>query len=292
MQDRIRQLLHLAKISGPLNPRRLAVTPRRGYEVEKLEFLSEPGIYIPTWVFKPARRTPGPPILFINENGISEDGLEFGPLESLARQGRIVAAVDVRGIGETRPEHPSDHFASPFGHVDDAETVMAYLAWEMNESLFGMRVFDILRSVDYLSSRSDLEPGGLHVIGKGMGALWVMFAAALDMRIQAVVAENGLLSYRALTRVDRYLHGANIFILDVLKYFDLPHVAAALAGRRMTLLDPVDPMKQPVALDAARHEYEFARLSYANAGAAERFVIAARSPAGEVIDPYTELLPV
>ncbi len=36
--------------------RSLVTTPRKGYSVEKLEFLSEPGIYIPTWVFLPEQK--------------------------------------------------------------------------------------------------------------------------------------------------------------------------------------------------------------------------------------------
>ena len=101
------------------------------------------------------------------------------------------------------------------------------MAWEMDESLFGMRVRDVVRSVDYALSRADSAQDGVRVIGKGMGALWALFAATLDPRIRALVCDHGLLCYRALTASDRHLHGANVFIPDVLKHFDLPDVAAA-----------------------------------------------------------------
>ena len=44
-------------------------TQRRGYRVEKVEFLSEPGIYIPAWVFLPDRKAPGRAILYAMRPG-------------------------------------------------------------------------------------------------------------------------------------------------------------------------------------------------------------------------------
>jgi hypothetical protein len=92
-----------------------------------------------------------------------------------------------------------------------------------------------------------------------MGALWTLFAAALDNRIQTVVCEGGLLSYRALTSVDRYLHGADVFIPDVLNHFDLPQVAAAV-DRRVVIVAPVDAMKNPVEISRARDLYRPVRV--------------------------------
>ena len=119
---------------------------------------------------------------------------------------------------------------------------MAYLAWFMDESLFGMRVWDALRSVEYALGRVDVAADELEVVGQGAGALWALYAAALDPRIVSVTAEHGLLSYRMLAQVDRYTHGAGIFLRGVLQHFDLPHVAAAIAPRRLTLRGPVDAM--------------------------------------------------
>ena len=287
----IRSLLHLKDVAGPLAPRHLVTTPRNGYRIEKLEFLSEPGVYVPAWVFLPERnRVGGPPILYLNDAGIGRDGMEFGPLEGLARQGHLVVAVEARGTGETKPPHSGDVSRSEFGHVDDIETVLSYWAWEIGESLFGMRVLDALRSVEYVLSRPDVDRSGVRVIGRDMGALWALYAAALDPRIRAVVAESGLLSYRALARADRYLHGANVFIIDVLKHFDLPQVAGAIADRPLALLRPVDHMKKPVESGPAEEEYEWTRQRYATLGASERFrIVTGRSGAG-LIKEWLDLL--
>jgi len=281
MREEITRLIRYQPGGGPLGARQLVTTPRKGYRVEKLEFLSEPGIYIPAWVFLPdGYRGPSRATLYVNEAGKQADGLEFGLYERLARQGNFLVAVDVRGIGETRPPHdPPGSPATEFGHLFDVDTAMAYMAWYMDASLFGMRVADVVRAVDYLLSRPEAEPSGIRLVGKGAGALWALFAAALDERISEAVLERGLLSYRSLTGVDRYLHGAGIFIRDVLLHFDLPQVAAAVAGRRLSLVSPVDAMKRPLDLAEARRVYAFTGEVYRNAGAAADFRIADRTEA-------------
>jgi cephalosporin-C deacetylase-like acetyl esterase len=259
----IRTLLRLEDAGHPLAVRNIATTLRRGCRIDKIEFLSEPGIYVPALVFLPYQKSFGRTILYASEAGTEDDAAEFGVLEQLARKGRPTIAVDVRGVGETAL--PRDCSGERFGHLFSAETAAVYMAWYMDRCLFGMRVHDLIRSVDYAFSRPDLEQSSVDVIGKGAGALWAIYAAALDGRIRAIVAERGLISYASLTRADRYLHSAGVFVRDVLKSFDLPQVAAAIAGRRLALLSPVDPMKE-VDVVAARQAYEFTRQTYANQG--------------------------
>ncbi len=280
MREELARLTRYQPADGALGVRHLATTPRKGYRVEKVEFLSEPGIYLPAWVFIPdGYRGPTRATLYVNEAGKQADGLEFGLYEKLARQGRFLVAVDVRGIGDTRPLHDAPGATSEFRHLFDVDTAMAYMAWYMDTSLPGMRVADVVRSVDYVLSRPEAAPAGVRLAGKGAGALWALLAAALDERVQEVALERGLLSYASLTRVDRYLHGAGVFIRDVVLHFDLPQVAAAIAPRPLTLAGPVDPMKRPVDLAEARRAYAFTEEVYRNAGAADAFRLAGREEA-------------
>ena len=296
IREEIRKLLKLGALDGKLDPRHVESVTREAYTIEKLAFLSEPSIYIPTWVFQPPKRLPRTPsILYFNESGKDGDAMEFenaeasgvrpGVLATLARRGYQVIAADVRGIGETRTPHRPNSSGNPFAHLFDSETAMAYMAWFMDSSLFGMRVRDVLRTVDYALSRSDVDRGGVWVIGNGMGALWALFAAALDPRIEAVVCHGGLLSYHTLIDGnDRYLHGANVLIPRVLRHFDLPQVAAAAAVRRLSLLSPVDAMKLPVSLAAAESLYA------ASVEAGAKIRIAARDDKIDLASQYVDLL--
>ncbi len=227
-------------VRTPLAVRPLVTTARKGYRVEKIEFLSEPGIYIPTWIFVPQRRNADArAILYVTDAGVAGeglDGMEFGILEQLARKGHLVVAVEPRGTGLTTPQHFREPAASSeFRQLFDVETAAAYMAWFMDESLLGMRVLDVLRGVDYALGRGDVDKRGLRAVGSGKGATWLLFAAALDARIQALVCDRGLLSYKSLTQADRYRYGADVFVPGVLRQFDLPQLAATLADRALTL---------------------------------------------------------
>jgi cephalosporin-C deacetylase-like acetyl esterase len=267
----IREMLRYRKAENALAPREVAIVPRKGLRIEKLEFLSEPDIYIPVWAFVPEKRAAGSSaIIYVNEAGKDSDGMEFegseasglrpGFLEALALRGNLVIAADLRGIGETRPSYSPGSSGNPFQHLFNVETALAYLAWYMDRSLFGMRVQDLVRTVDYTLSRPDAGARTVRVIGKDMGALWALLAAALDPRIVATVCHGGLVSYRSLTDGDRYVHGADIFIPDVLEHFDLPQVAAAISTRRLALLGPVDAMRRHVDIAHARGLYSAATV--------------------------------
>ena len=274
LSSQLASLLRYKNTDVPLAPRLLVTTPRRGYSVEKLEFVSEPGIYIPTWVFIPDKKASSYPVwLMFNDAGIQADGMEFGLYEVLAQKGQMVIACDVRGIGETKPAHspPSDS-PGDFRQLFDVETAITYMTWYADDSLFGMRVQDVVRSVGYALSRPDVDRQRLRVAGKGAGALWVLSAALLDERISDLTAERGLLDYRTLARVDRYTHNTAIFVPDILKHFDLPQLTAGLAGRRVTLLSPVDHMKRPVTLDAAKQCYSITEGAFQQRGGRFRIV--------------------
>jgi cephalosporin-C deacetylase-like acetyl esterase len=251
--DEIAKVLRYLKRTEPLGTRHLVDTPRRGYRVEKIEFLSEPGIYIPAWVFVPESPKNSPVTLYFDERGKEKEGEEFGLYERLARKGMMVIAADVRGIGSTAPPQ-TGRGTGDFAHLFSVDAALTYMAWFMDESLFGQRVADVIRTVDYAAGRVDVRHEGLRVAGVGAGALWALYAAALDSRIKEVYAERPLISYRALTTSDRYLHGSPVFLRDVLLHFDLPQVAAAIRGR-VTLISPVDHMNRPVELSIARAQY-------------------------------------
>ena len=260
-------------------------TPRKRYRVQKEEFLSEDGIYVPAWVFVPEGGDgPFPAGLFVSDRSIEAHGMEFGLLEKLVQRGHLVVAVDVRGVGATRPRARAA--------AAEAEAALTHMGWSMGGSLLGMRVRDIVRGIDYVLERNDVEKSGIRIriLGRGEGALWALFAAALDARVRGVVADRGLLSYESLLRVDRHRHGTAVLIPGVLERFDLPQVAASIADRHLVILDPLDPDKKPADIRLARHTYEWTRRTYANLGAEARFQLMARQPGSDPADAYLAFL--
>ena len=53
-------------------------------------------------------------------------------------------------------------------------------------SLPAMRAHDILRAVDFLAHRADVEPGSIRGAAQGVAGIWLLLAAAADARIRKV----------------------------------------------------------------------------------------------------------
>lgn len=305
VREQIRSLLRLENVatagSQPLGVRSVGVTLREGYQIEKIEMLSEPGIYIPMWVFVPERSSGVlPTVLYLNDEGMQVDGMEFegaeasglqpGVLDEMVRRGYLVIAADVRGIGQTSVRRMSSLSCGEFGQLFDAETEMAYASWWMNESLMGMRVWDVMRCVDYATQRKDADHQHLHVIGKGRAGLWCLHAAALDERIQSLMCVDSLLSYRSLTQVDRYLYGGDVFVPEILQHLDLPQVAAAVSPRPLTLIDPRSAMKERVSASVAEEEYRCTGDIYKLIDGHRTFRIDCSETVGNTADRYIRLV--
>lgn len=300
IREQLLKLLRIKPSTEPLAPRTVATVPRDGYRIDKVEFLSERGVYIPAWIYCPQDKTGTlPTILYVTDEGVEAEGMEFegpegsglrhGVLDTVARAGYRVIGIDVRGIGQTRPSRGSS-FSGQFAQLFDTETSMAYAAWFANESLLGMRVQDVLRSIEYAVSREDVDRNRLYAIGKGQGALWCLYAAAFDERISALICTEGMVSYRCLTQTDRYLYGADVFVPGMLLNFDLPQVAAARTSLSLTLLNPLDAMKNSLTRSDAEQAYAWTRAAYRIANHAERFHIEVRQGDADPAQSYLELI--
>jgi hypothetical protein len=67
-------------------------------------------------------------------------------------------------------------------------------------------------------------------------------------------------------------------------------VAAAVAGRNLTVLSPVSAMKEAVDQSVARATYQWTESVYQAAGAAGRFRVAGQRDDVSKVDRYLELL--
>jgi hypothetical protein len=173
-------------------------------------------------------------------------------------------AIDIRGQGETSTvdERSGSDFPRYFGQYD--VTMMAFL---VGRSLVGPRAMDILRGVDVLAARNDIDPQRISGIGKGAGAVSMLYAAALDARLKKVAFEDMLTSYRAV--VDHPIH-QGIFedvVMGALKAYDLPDLVASLSPREVLLVDPTDPLGLPWPMDAAKGAYDRPAKVYQATGA-------------------------
>jgi len=268
---------------APFNPRELTSDRLEGYTFSNIEFLSEPGIYIPAQLYRPDRSngdcilyTTGDVTAFTPE---ADDDLG-GPAaksdddrdashdfpSTLARRGYTVLNIDVRGLGRTMPTANRRDIRGPYEHLHNSDVALANMAWSLGDSLFAMRVRDVLRASGYAS-----QFGRVRLVGTDMGALWALVAGASEVRYASVTIQRGLASYRLLTEHVRYMQATSQFIPAVLQRFDLPQVAALIAPRQLTIIDPAGHQKQPIDPETAKQIYAPAQAEYKKQNAASNF---------------------
>jgi cephalosporin-C deacetylase-like acetyl esterase len=269
---RLQRLIAYEKPSDSINVRASGVVARRGYRIEKLLIEGERAGAIPALLFTPD----GPParrrvILYVHANGKSAEAHPGGEIEELVQSGAMVLAIDLRGRGETR-EDP-DREWDIFGHFNSAMTAML-----VGKTLVGLRAQDVIRAVDALAARSDVELESLSAYGKGDAAVVLLHAAALDDRIRSVSLEEMLASYESVMRWKIHQGVFESIVPSAIAHYDLPDVAASLAPRRLQIINAVNPRGRRMESQQVRRQYESAQKAFAVAGASPSLTIAERKP--------------
>lgn len=218
--------------------------PRDGYTIDVVSFEAERSIEVPGLVLVPNRPGPYTAVLVVDPRPKQALAAPGGDLEELVKAGSLVFAIQPRGV----PEMPGSGRTSTLGDYS-----MAMRAAVVGKNLLGMRVEDIIRATDYLSSRQDVS-GRVVAIGRGACALPLLHAALLDDRIARIVLEEALASYRAA--VDRPIHRNlyDVAIPGVLRKYDLDEIVAALSPRPVVFINPVDALGRPAPLAEFRRQ--------------------------------------
>ncbi len=233
---------------------------RQGHRIDKLVLRPEPGISLPALAFVPEK--PGAQAtLYLHEGGKEADAAPGGPIEKLVSQGRLVLAVDLRGMGEAKAGGKSD-IAAYLG----PEWTDGFLAYMLDTSYLAMRTKDILACAEFLAGYN--APSGIavsprqseglvqpapatrrevHLVSIGRTGPAALHAAALEPDWFASVTLKGCL--RSWSDVVRTPQAKNQWINVVhgaLRVYDLPDLLATLPKEKVTVIEPVDALERRV----------------------------------------------
>ena len=240
---------------------------RNGYTVELQAILGEDEDYaIPILLFKPDDNlVKHPAVIYLHSEGKVTGAEPGGEIEKLVKQGYIVAAADVLGIGEIK-------------HTAGRGYQEGYTAVLIGRSMVGIRAGDITRVVNYLKGRSDVNPLKVGAIAFNEMCLALLHAAALDPSINNISLIGSLVSYQSIVmnRFHKigltenpgadYWHPVNVDftwgIASVLTAYDLPDLIGCIAPRKIVLADLKDPMLLPASTELADKELEFPQAVY------------------------------
>jgi hypothetical protein len=254
--------------SRPFSATRRGEQERDGYLLESW-LLDLNGLEpVPALLARPTSlRGPAPAIVFDHSHG---GGYDIGKRElvegrsylqptpyakALTAEGWLVLAIDHWCFGER-------------SHTSEADTFKAML-WE-GRVLWGMMVYDSIRALDWLVTRSDVDPSRIGTLGMSMGSTMAQWLAALDERVAATVDICCLTEYHTLLAEKGLAgHGIYYYVPGLLKHFTASDLNALIAPRaHLGLAGVRDPLTPVRGLDVIDRELT---QVYAAAGHPERW---------------------
>ena len=250
----------------PLNARVTGKIVEDGMTIEKVIFTSRPHIYVTANVYIPKGiETPAPAILF--QPGHAANGKAFEQYQKVARtiaaHGLIVMLMDPPGQGE-RLNYFVEGEAAPRigGSVPDHQQfgTLFYLAGRNPVACF---LADAMRAIDYLISRSDVDPMRIGATGSSGGGTMTSVLAALDPRVAAAAPGTFLSTRDAITVGGQLQDIEQMWPGTLLDGFDHHELIACFCPKPYLIL-AVDADSFP--LDGTQEIYDYGRECYRLAG--------------------------
>lgn len=158
-----------------------------GFVVDTLHYQSRPGLYVTGNLYRPADSTPErrlPAILYVcghsgrgrngNKTAFQSHGMWF------ARHGYVCLVIDSLQLGEIAATH---HGTYRYGR---------WWWWSRGYTPAGVECWNGVRGIDYLLSRSDVDPERIGVTGISGGGAATFWVAAADDRVRVAVPVSGM----------------------------------------------------------------------------------------------------
>lgn len=153
-------------------------------------------------------------------------------LDRMAKSGWVTVAL------QPTPAPPgTEGLKSPYLGSFNLLSLRAFL---VGKTIVGLQIDDAIHAVDSLASRADVDASRIAIYGNGPLGIVALHTAALDSRIQSVIVENTLASYRIV--LDQPLHRniSEVMIPGVLRKYDVGNLMLAVSPRPVTIINPQD----------------------------------------------------
>lgn len=172
-----------------------------------------------------------------------------------AERGYLAVAVEQSCFGQRREQKLAKASADPC--IDAAMHAVL-----LGRTLIGERATDISATIDWLLSRDAglaIDPKRIHIVGNSSGGTTALFSAAMDTRIQAIIA-GGCVGYIRETIGVRGDSSAQNTIPGILEWLELDDIVGLCAPRPMLIYSGDTDHIWPFA--GARKVADSARVVY------------------------------
>jgi dienelactone hydrolase len=181
LRREFRAFLFQGRTVSPILAKTILTSKAEDRLVERVQFESEPGERVIAAIARPEKAAGRLPAVIVQHylGGTKDDPLIQGLVWQLAGRGFLAIAIDGRFRGER-------------GATDLQQAMERAFETGKGRPWLIDTVYDILRTVDYLSSRPDVDPRRIGMVGISEGGIETWMAAAADERIAAAVPIIGV----------------------------------------------------------------------------------------------------
>ncbi len=225
----------------PLRPIALETRTFPGYTREKIVFDSRPGISVLAYLLLPERaQKPAPVMICVPGHGRGVDdvvgiddrggertdksGYQHDFAIQVAEAGMAAVAIEPMGFGCRR-----DAIAARQGLSRKACDPVAGGALMIGQTIIGWRVWDIVRTLDYITTRSELDSSRVGCMGISGGGMVSLFSTALEPRIRVALVSGYLNTFR--DSVGSLSHCIDNYLPGILNWAEMHDLAGLIAPR-------------------------------------------------------------
>jgi dienelactone hydrolase len=225
----------------PLRPSVLETRAFPGYVREKIVFDSQPGVSLLAYLLLPEKvRRPAPVMICIPGHGRGVDdivgidergadrtdkaGYQHDFAIQVAEAGMAAMAIEPMGFGCRR-----DPVNARQGLSRKACDPVAGGALLVGQTMLGWRVWDVMRTIDYLATRAELDRNRVGFMGISGGGTVTVFSTALDPRIRLALVSGYLNTFR--DSVGSLAHCADNYVPGILNWAEMHDIAGLIAPR-------------------------------------------------------------
>jgi dienelactone hydrolase len=262
----------------PLQADTLETRAFPGYRREKIVFDSRPGVSVLAYVLLPVNaRTPAATVVCVPGHGRGVDdivgidehgrdrtdraGYQHDFAIQVVEAGMAAVAIEPMAFGCRR-----DPINARQGLSRKACDPAAGGALLLGETMISWRVWDIMRTLDYIATRSELDASRVGCMGISGGGTATVFAAALEPRIRAAMVSGYVNTFR--DSVGSLAHCIDNYVPGILNWAEMYEIAGLIAPRPLFVesgeQDNIFPIK--ASIESVNHVREIYRVF----GAADR----------------------
>lgn len=180
---------------------------------------------------------------------------------SLVQRGFVVLVPEQAGFGERR-----DPKAKEEGPFQWSCRQAAFYAQLLGKTLVGLRVWDVMRGIDYLESLPQVDPERIGCMGISGGGTTALFASVLEPRIKVSVISGYLNTFKESILAIR--HCECNYVPGILTVAEMDDLACAIAPRPLLIESGIHDRIFPI--DAVRRAFDKVKGAYRSLDKEER----------------------